>query len=523
MSRSLALAVAFLVAVVAAVAIILPIFLLSWRFAVSAEETALNEAADGMLKRAEAIYASATATLRGIDMTGLEPCGPEHTLLMSRATIEDLFIDNVAYVADGYVRCNGYGPVETRILADEVDVVQPDGIALNVNWVARTLPPRPTLVVKVGPHRGLIDQRNFYDGFFAPETEQYLTLRTLNQIPLAAGRDDGSAILREHHADDYRADVKSTNWIVSIDAPSLGFLAYLRSVATIVIPLAVALVLLIGGAVLWHLLRPISGKTLIEQALRRRQFIVHYQPIIDLATQRCVAAEALIRLRRPDGVLLRPDLFIPYAEETDLIHRLTAHVTDSVVREMGPALRSDRSFHVSINVSAADIVTGRILGTLERALKGSGIAPQQIWLEMTERAFINIDGARPTLEELIRRGHCVAIDDFGTGYSGLQYLAKLPVEMLKIDKSFIETVGTAAPTSRVTDQIIAMARELKLALVAEGVETESQATFLRNERVEYAQGWLFSRALPAGDFLAFLRHDHATADLPEGAAPAGAA
>ncbi|MCB1490179.1 MAG: EAL domain-containing protein, partial [Bauldia sp.] len=104
--------------------------------------------------------------------------------------------------------------------------------------------------------------------------------------------------------------------------------------------------------------------------------------------------------------------------------------------------------------------------------------------------------------------------DFGTGYSGLQYLAKLPVEMLKIDKSFIETVGTAAPTSRVTDQIIAMARELKLGLVAEGVETETQRAFLVAQKVELAQGWLFSPALPIDEFIAFCQEAHDHHDVP---------
>jgi sensor c-di-GMP phosphodiesterase-like protein len=174
---------------------------------------------------------------------------------------------------------------------------------------------------------------------------------------------------------------------------------------------------------------------------------------------------------------------------------------------MGPLLRENRSMHISINIAATDFASGRILEALDRALKGADINPDQIWLEMTERALMNIEDARATLDELRRRGHCIAIDDFGTGYSGLQYLAKLPVGMLKIDKSFIETVGTAAPTSRVTGHIIALARELKLGLVAEGVETDAQATILRNEGVEYAQGWLFSRAIPADEFLAFLKRN----------------
>jgi sensor c-di-GMP phosphodiesterase-like protein len=170
--------------------------------------------------------------------------------------------------------------------------------------------------------------------------------------------------------------------------------------------------------------------------------------------------------------------------------------------------------HISVNIVATDIVTGRILGALDGALVDTGIGAEQIWLELTERGLMDIESARTTLDELRRRGHRIAIDDFGTGYSGLQRLAQLPVEMLKIDKSFIETVGTGAPTSLVTGHIIAIARELDLRLVAEGVETEAQAAFLREQQVEFAQGWLFSRAVPADDFLVFLQRNRVRTDRP---------
>ncbi len=505
MSTRLAIAVSVLVAILATVAILGSVLFVSWRVTEATRASELERSASRMLQRAELIYAEAVTTLAAIADTDVEPCSPEHIQLMKQATTDELYLDNVAYSSGGFVRCNAYGPVDSVIPTNEVDVVQPDGVELNVNWIGPSRPPRPTLVVKMASHRALVDQRSFYDDLLSPGASQYLTLTTLNGIAIAPGRDDASMVYAANRETDFVSELRSDNWIVEIEAPGLGFLAYVQSLTTILVLLAGVLVMLIGAGAMWFLLRPISGKTLIEQALRRRQFVIHYQPIIELATERCVAAEALIRLRRSDGVLLRPDLFIPYAEESGLIHPLTDAVLEAVVREMGPLLRSDRSIHISVSVAAQDIVSGRILDALEAALKDTGIAADQIWLEMTERGFMNIAGARPTLDALHRRGHSIAIDDFGTGYSGLQYLAQLPVEMLKIDKSFIETVGTAAPTSRVTEQIIAMARELNLSIVAEGVETEAQASFLREQRVEYAQGWLFSWAVPAGEFLAFLK------------------
>lgn len=523
MSRRLTIVVSVLAGALAAIAILAPVFFISWRFAVSEQMAELDRSAVRMLQRAEAIYAEATAALSRIDGTDAEPCSRDHILLMRQARTDELFIDNVAYTAGGYVRCNAYGLVESVIAATEIDVVQPDGIALNVNWIWPAQPPRPTLIVKLGAHRALIDQRTFYDDFVSPGASQYFTLRTLNGIPIASGRDDESNLLPAHQEAEFVSELKSANWILSVDAPSLRFLDYVESLATVVVPLAVALTLVLSAALAWFLLLPLSGKSLIGRALRRRLFVVHYQPIIELATQRCVAAEALLRLRQPDGILIRPDVFIPYAEDSGLIPQLTDHVLESVVREMGVLLCENRSMHVSINIAATDIVSGRILGALDRALKDTDIAPEQIWLEMTERGFMHIEDARTTLDELRRRGHCIAIDDFGTGYSGLQYVAQLPVDRLKIDKSFIDTIGTAAPTSRVTGYIIAMARELNLGLVAEGVETEAQAAFLLNERVEYAQGWLFSRAIPADEFLAFLGRNKALVEPSTAKAAAGAA
>ncbi len=512
MRLGLTIVASLLIGALAAMAMLTPIFYASWRVAASAHEDELTRAADLMLQRAEVIYDEAVAALEWVSAVDAEPCSPAHVLRMKQANTDDIYIDNIAYAADGFVRCNAYGPVESVIPTVDDDIVLPDGVALSVNWIGPSQPPRPTLVAKLEAHRALVDQRNFYDNLLSPGASQYFTIRTLNGIPLASGRDDASMVYAADGDSDFVTELKSAHWIASIKAPGLGFLDHVRSLATLATLLAVSLTLLLGAGILWFLLRPASGKALIERALRCRQFVVHYQPIMELATRRCVGAEALVRLRGPDGRLVRPDIFIPYAEDSGLIGALTDYVVETVMREMGPLLRENRSMHISVNIAATDIVSGRILDTLDRALKDTGVRTEQIWLETTERGFMNIEGARPTLDELKRRGHRLAIDDFGTGYSGLQYLAHLPVEMLKIDKCFIETVGTAAPTSLVTGQIIAMARELHLCLVAEGVETDAQAEFLREHRVELAQGWLFSRAVPADDFLEFVRRNLARTD-----------
>lgn len=501
MTRWTTILASALVVAAATVAIIVAVFLVSWRFAMTGHESELRREAVHLLEHAEAIYDDAVAALRSLESNRNEPCSPEHIKLMMETSLRSLYISNVGYAWGGYSTCSAYGVVDTPIPSFRIDVVQPDGYQIFVNWRGPVRGRGPLMIVKSPSYGVMIAQRLFYERL-SHEPPLTFTFRTLNGIALDGGAE---TMPQSDTGDEIRVVMTSRAWILEAAAPALGFLAYLRSELPVLVPLAVALVLLLGSAAVWFVAQATSGRAVIRRALQLRQFIVHYQPIVELATNRCVAAEALVRLRASDGVLVSPDAFIPFFEETGEIGMLTDQVLEIVVREMGPLLCSNRSLHISVNVSASDIVSGRILGTLERVLANSGIEQQQVWLEMTERGFMNIEGARPTLDELNRRGHRIAIDDFGTGYSGLQYLAQLPVQVLKIDKSFVETVGTAAPTSRVTEQIIAMARELNLTIVAEGVETERQAAFLRGQRVDYAQGWLFSRAIPADEFLAFYR------------------
>jgi sensor c-di-GMP phosphodiesterase-like protein len=168
--------------------------------------------------------------------------------------------------------------------------------------------------------------------------------------------------------------------------------------------------------------------------------------------------------------------------------------------------------HIAINLCAEDVSTARGLSVIDNAIKGTGIQRQQIWLEVTERGFIDIEAARTMLTRARELGYSVAIDDFGTGYSRLSYLNGLPLDALKIDKSFIDTIGMDSATSSVTSHIIDMAKSLKLVIVAEGIETQDQANYLIKHGVDYGQGWLFARPMPAKEFLAYYQGTKTAAD-----------
>jgi sensor c-di-GMP phosphodiesterase-like protein len=158
---------------------------------------------------------------------------------------------------------------------------------------------------------------------------------------------------------------------------------------------------------------------------------------------------------------------------------------------------------VAVNIAACDLLTERVADVIARSVAGTGVKPAQIALEATERGFIDANSARVVIERLRVIGHAVAIDDFGTGYSSLSYLQSFRVDALKIDKAFVDAIGAGAATSGVIDHIIAMAKELGLAIVAEGVETAAQADYLRARGVDIGQGYHFSRPLPPEAFAAF--------------------
>jgi sensor c-di-GMP phosphodiesterase-like protein len=306
-------------------------------------------------------------------------------------------------------------------------------------------------------------------------------------------------------ASDLFATARGDGLIAVATEPRSKLAGHVKQELMLLLPVGAFIAAFIVAVVIWLSRKRLSPLAELEIAVRTREFIVHYQPIVALKTGICIGAEALVRWRRPDGSLVRPDLFIPLAEESGLIMPITDQVIEAVIRDLNGILVQDRTLHIAVNLSAADIKSGRILDALEAKLARTGIRTEQIWLEATERGFMDIDAARITLEKARARGHSVAIDDFGTGYSSLQYLQGLPMDALKIDKSFIDTIGKDTATSSVTPHIIGMAKTLKLYTVAEGIEAEEQAEYLKAHGVDFGQGWLFSKALPAHAFIAYHR------------------
>ncbi|BBS36078.1 EAL domain-containing protein [Enterobacter sp. LM3] len=264
------------------------------------------------------------------------------------------------------------------------------------------------------------------------------------------------------------------------------------------------LISLLAAFFMLRLLRHIqSPRNRLQDAINSRDFVVHYQPIVALGSGKMVGAEALARWPQPDGSHLSPDIFVSLAEQTGLISQLTQLIIEKVFEDMGHWLHLHPDQHISINLAPDDLTSGKLPPLLHHLLNKWQVHPGQIALELTERGFADPKVSAPAIAAFRRSGHAIYIDDFGTGYSSLSYLQDLDVDTLKIDKSFVN----ALEYKNVTPHIIEMAKSLKLAMVAEGIETAGQLAWLHRHGVQYGQGWYYSKAMPKVEFILWAEYN----------------
>lgn len=253
----------------------------------------------------------------------------------------------------------------------------------------------------------------------------------------------------------------------------------------------------------------LTMETAMRMALDRQAFTLHYQPQVDIASGLTVGVEALIRWRR-NGQLVPPGEFISLAEDTGLIVPMGQWMIATACREILDVSRElGRNLRLAVNISAREIVSPSFLDDLCRILETSGMPPQWLELEITESiAMHDITKTAALLKNVSELGMTIAIDDFGTGHSSLAYLKQLPVDYLKIDRTFVRDTPGDKEDSAIVRTIITMSRTLGVRVIAEGVETAEQLDFLRQEGCDLAQGYYLSKPIPIDELKAFLRqHD----------------
>lgn len=245
--------------------------------------------------------------------------------------------------------------------------------------------------------------------------------------------------------------------------------------------------------------REISLANEIEKGISQCEFSVHYQPVCETLSGNCIGAEALMRWQRKDGSSISPDVFIRAAEENGMIVRLTRHLFEIIMRDVKD-WDVAHPFHLGVNIAAEHLTHTSFTNDVLRLQDALNNAFNLV-LEITERSLVeDTILASEKLHFLRQRGCLIAVDDFGTGYCSLNLLQSLPVDYLKIDKSFIDTLTSAGADTPILDTIVSLSHRLGLTIIAEGISTAHQAAWLKKNKVSSGQGYYYSRPLPTYEF-----------------------
>jgi sensor c-di-GMP phosphodiesterase-like protein len=476
-----------------------------------------------VLHRADTAAKQSRQRLRQLSESGYPPCSPKSMALMREFDLSTTYIQAIGYVRKGVLVCSSQGNNPIPLGADAYWTS--NGYMIYPDVPLAGTAPSPLLAIEGGGyavviHRDLPVDTSVTDpeislGLYHMEHKQSIITRGVVEPAWVAhlGQQDAASFVAGARL---VAIARSHETLVAAIAAVPYRYVEQRAIAIAwrLVPAAALGGMLIAALVFLTWRSRTSIDTALRQALRRNELFLLYQPIVDLHSGTVVGVEALLRWRRPSGEEVGPDLFIPVAERSSLIFDLTDRVLLLIARDTDGYLAGHPTFHIAINLSANDIQSPALVGKIERLIAQCGARPSNFILEITERGLLNLDAARLVLTELRARAIEVAIDDFGTGYSSLSYIESLHIDYLKIDRSFIEAIGTGAPTSQVVGHIIEMARTMRLRMIAEGIESPAQADFLRSRHVQFAQGWRFGRPMPFADIVRHRRDALSRAPYP---------
>jgi sensor c-di-GMP phosphodiesterase-like protein len=485
-----------------------------WRESVASEDAYAGNLAAALGQRTEQTITEIRDMLADFDKLPVQRCSKEHLEALQTAAVSRPYIRGIGFWRMTERLCGvGFLPL-SGLKPQRADRIYESGVIAWWPSAQTEVGGVQLFLMRLGNHDVAIDPRMLLDLGTTQSRQAALWVEKLRmatvppdaQLPWPDSLPVGVAIKGDQGQ---IVSHYSRNAILPIDIVAREPIAnfWERHWTTLMSGAVLGLVLVMAWVALIlrfsrYQLRP---ATELRQALAAHRITVQYQPVIDLRSGLCTGAEALARWQREDGSWTSPSVFVPIAEEAGLIHDLTLTVIRTVVHDLVRICHEVGVISVNINLSPEDLKNHRISEILDESLKASGLPAEAIKLEITERALVNSDFARGLIRQFRDRGHQVAIDDFGTGYSSLSYLQSFELDVLKIDKSFVDAIGTGAATSQVIVHVIEMAKSLGLQTVAEGVETEDQLCWLTEHGVLHAQGNFYSKPLVLAQFIDFLR------------------
>jgi len=502
---------AVVIAVVLATAPLFAANMILNQYAESQAERELEAMGERYIQRADNAISSTVSALQRLDRDDIQTCDAEDRGLLQSVISSEGYIDAIGLVdRDGKRMCI----VPDMELTGEaiLPILQQDGPLVGIGMLDKSFLGARVAVVSW-------DLGNGYR-LFAEVT------------PVAIASDPGPEYLRAYR----RAELRLGNDILWFETggynsessnPDNAIVVQVRSgryplEATLVAPKSAAIqvvhdlkiiaatacaafALLFVAIGVWFSWRPENeANDDFIAAIRNGEFIPYYQPVMDIETGKLRGCEVLMRWRRPNGMIVSPGQFMEYAERNGHIFDMTRHLMEQTCEEVGKLHLENPDLKLSINLFAGHFRNRDVVNDIKSIYEGSDISFQQIVVEVTERYPLeDLELARKIIAELQALGVRVALDDVGTGHGGMAYLQKLGIDIIKIDKMFIDAIGDDDSSTTIVDSMVELADNLGMGIIAEGVEQEEQIERLRELGVTAAQGYYFAAPMPANQYLEF--------------------
>lgn len=472
----------------------------------------VNATARRSITVAEALIGEALDAVRDLARRGVTTCAPEHLDELRRTNLSFSGVSEFSILSQsGRTLCSDLGVALRHRIVMTTEMVADSNAALDVmvvddgpqrmlrvrkpagdNAVAALIP-GDLLLTKVSTHGGLLQNAH---GRVA--TEDGTTIATVGPLAEFASPFDKPVV----------SIVKSQRYGISVivTRPSWALTRgqeEMKLMGTVVNAVIACALLAIGFLVPW---RQRNNPVLeMERALKAGEFIPYYQPVIDVTTGHLTGCEVLMRWKKPDGTMVPPASFIPLAESSGLIMDMTRSLMRAVCHELGAVAQKNPRFRFGFNLAAGHFTKDTIVSDVREIFGKSQIALSQVMLEVTERQPLDdLALARSIIKSLQDLGVKIAIDDIGAGHSGLSYVLKLGVDVIKLDKMFVDALGTETSSTTIIETLVDLAKNMRLEIIAEGVETFEQVVLLRERGIQRVQGYVFAPPLPGSSLMSLL-------------------
>jgi len=470
-----------------------------------------QEEVDTSAKRAIALAESRVtqviATLDGLAARGVDSCRPDDVEAMRQTAFDTMPVKEIEVVGpDGQTLCTDLGlPLGQRKLVSSEPLVGASWYSLDIIHLEngrimvrlrRQVGAGPNGIAALVPAFLFLPQVSSQGGPFSA----YACIATASGAAIGNVGERSGAANATYAA---KAISEKFGFETEISMPRGRVMAGHADLQWLGLFATGAIIMTLGiFSMLMPRRRPGDPVAEIESALKAGEFVPYYQPIVDIRSGQLRGAEVLVRWRKADGTLVLPGAFIPLAESSGLIREMTRDLMRRVCAEAGSAIGCRPALKISFNFAGQLFSDEEIVKDVRKIFSGSPIKLSQVVLEVTERDPIeNFTATRQTIAAFQGLGVRIAIDDVGTGHSGLSYMLKLGVDIIKIDKIFVDAIGTDRNSTTIVQTLVDLAHNMRMDVVAEGVENFEQVMYLRELGVRSAQGYVFAPPLPGKSFL----------------------